>query len=53
MKKFQIEKSEEKYTKSNEEFNRQNGNLRNSCKVKVRDVGVEGMMALPNVGALV
>jgi len=34
-------------------FNRKNGKSRNSCIVKVGDVGVEGMMMLQRIGTLV
>jgi len=36
-----------------EYLNRKNGEPRNSCRVKVEDVGVEGMMTLQKIGALV
>jgi len=51
--KHQIEKKSREMNQKNENFNRENGNLRNSCRVKVGDVGVKGMMMLQKIGALV
>jgi len=44
-------KSKAKEIKNSQDFNRQNGESRNCCRVNADGVGVEGMMTLEKVGA--